>query len=80
MISVNGGLPAHRYTTQVTQKWPGGSEPASQVYSLAGPLCMLLSSDRHPAFGVKYRGIASMMIYGMCHTCQVSGIAMRSLS
>ena len=29
MISANGGLPAHRYTPQVTPGWPRGSEPAS---------------------------------------------------
>ena len=29
MISANGGLPAHRSTPQVTQRWPRGSEPAS---------------------------------------------------
>ena len=29
MISANGGLPAHRYTPQVTPRWPWGSEPAS---------------------------------------------------
>ena len=29
MISANGGLPVHRYTPQVTQGWPWGSEPAS---------------------------------------------------
>ena len=29
MISANGGLPAHRYTPQVTPRWPRGSEPAS---------------------------------------------------
>ena len=29
MISAKGGLPAHRYTPQVTQRWPRGSEPAS---------------------------------------------------
>ena len=28
MISANGGLPAHRYTPQVTQRWPRASEPA----------------------------------------------------
>ena len=28
MISANGGLPVHRYTPQVTQRWPRGSEPA----------------------------------------------------
>ena len=31
MISANGGLPAERYTPQVTQRWPRGSEPASPV-------------------------------------------------
>ena len=30
MISANGGLPAHRYQPQVTQRWPRGSEPASE--------------------------------------------------
>ena len=30
MISANGGLPAHRYTPQVTPRWPRGSGPASQ--------------------------------------------------
>ena len=29
MIPANGGLPAHRYTPQVTPRWPRGSEPAS---------------------------------------------------
>ena len=29
MISANGGLPAHRYTPQVTPRWPRGSKPAS---------------------------------------------------
>ena len=29
MISANGGLPAHRHTPQVTQRWPRRSEPAS---------------------------------------------------
>ena len=29
MISANGGLPAHRYTPQVTPRWPRGSELAS---------------------------------------------------
>ena len=31
MISANGGLPAHRYTPQVTPRWPRGSEPASAL-------------------------------------------------
>ena len=33
MISANGGLPAHRYTPQVTQGWSRGSEPASPLFS-----------------------------------------------
>ena len=36
MISANGGLPAHRYTPQVTPRWPRGSEPASSLYVLNG--------------------------------------------
>ena len=31
MISANGDLPAHRYTPEVTQRWPRGSESASKV-------------------------------------------------
>ena len=31
MISANGGLPAHTYTPQVTQRWPRGSELASHL-------------------------------------------------
>ena len=31
MISANGGLPAHRYTPQVTPRWAQGSEPASEA-------------------------------------------------
>ena len=31
MISANGGLPAQRYTPQVTPRWPRGSEPASEL-------------------------------------------------
>ena len=34
MISANGGLPAHRYTPQVTPRWPRGSEPASVAQGL----------------------------------------------
>ena len=33
VISANGGLPAHRYTPQVTPRWPRGSEPASPPFS-----------------------------------------------
>ena len=34
MISANGGLPAHRYTPEVSQGRPRGSEPASFVSSV----------------------------------------------
>ena len=47
MISGNGGLPALRYTPQVTQRWPQGSEPASvhssPNYPLAGTLLLFWS-------------------------------------
>ena len=33
MISANGGLPAHRYTPQVTPRRPRGSRPASPPFS-----------------------------------------------
>ena len=33
MILANGGLLAHRYTPQVTQRWPRGSELASSPFS-----------------------------------------------
>ena len=39
MISANGGLPAHRYTPQVTPRWPRGSEPAS-VADAQNDLCI----------------------------------------
>ena len=37
MISANGGLPAHRYTPQVTPRWPRGSEPASRLSRTQDP-------------------------------------------
>ena len=42
MISANGGLPAHRYTPQVTPRWPRGSEPASAGVPL-GPIDLAAS-------------------------------------
>ena len=39
MISADGGLPAHRYTPQVTQRWPQGSEPASPGRRFPSFLC-----------------------------------------
>ena len=37
MISANGGLPAHRYTPQVTPRWPRGFEPASPLSTNQSP-------------------------------------------
>ena len=48
MISANGGLPAHRYTPQVTPRWPRGSEPASTVGRVQlpdGPIYVPEDSD-----------------------------------
>ena len=48
MISANGGLPAHRYTPQVTPRWPRGSEPASlshqSLYRVLSLLALLQDS------------------------------------
>ena len=54
MISANGGLPAHRYTPQVTPRWPLGSEPASvfSEFYVAG-LCraqLFEIATLHPPF------------------------------
>ena len=55
MISANGGLPAHRYTPEVTQRWPRGSEPASVVstciQSYATPLCRAARAAACPTAG-----------------------------
>ena len=40
MISANGGLPAHRYTPQVTPRWPRGSEPASENATPGSRACV----------------------------------------
>ena len=45
MISANGGLPAHRYTPQVTPRWPRGSEPASPEGRLNSVLVDYLSQN-----------------------------------
>ena len=62
MISANGGLPAHRYTPQVTQRWPRGSEPASQAY--IDDLLVLAHTLQHFVEGVEavaaYLGMMGM--------------------
>ena len=54
MISANGGLPAHRYTPQVTQRWPRGSEPASRMsvgsYGATEPHLWLMSKIPTPTW------------------------------
>ena len=45
MISANGGLPAHRYTPQVTHRWPRGSEPASPPVMPQGNLVEVLGRE-----------------------------------
>ena len=47
MRSANGGLPVHRYTPQVTQGWPRGSEPAS-------PLTLIGRRDAFPVAGTQW--------------------------
>ena len=43
-----GGLPAHRYTHQVTERWPRGSEPASPpkavLFDPPKPSCLTFGS------------------------------------
>ena len=48
MISANGGLPAHRYTPQVTPKWPRGSEPASVCTGYCVSSFLTLPAPRVP--------------------------------
>ena len=57
MISANGGLPAHRYTPQVTPRWPRGSEPASLL--LVVEVVLL-----RPVDGLSAQGYAKVHIYG----------------
>ena len=49
MISASGGLPAHRYTSQVIQRWPRGSEPASIPHCTNSVL--YVDSTEMPKFG-----------------------------
>ena len=68
MISANGGLPAHRYTPQVTPRWPQGSEPASveRKFKLpSGGVLVLLSLSRHLRFGPNTAYSARLRV-GIC--------------
>ena len=68
MISANRGLPAHRYTPQVTQRWPRGSEPASVTetekkgLSAPAPLAGVSPSGLTPGGGKTGRPIAQANI------------------
>ena len=50
MISANGGLPAHRYTPQVTQRWPRGSEPASHQYPVRLAFALTINQSQGQSF------------------------------
>ena len=52
MISANGGLPAHRYTPQVTPRWPQGSEPASVFASIV--LCLSVPQPFVPSLQIAW--------------------------
>ena len=58
MISANGGLPAHRYTPQVTPRWPRGSEPASVMDHIADQYDGPVGSDP-PTWGFPRMGTGS---------------------
>ena len=47
MISANGGLLAHRYTPQVTQRWPRGSEPASAANEVVAKCASSVLCERY---------------------------------
>ena len=56
MISANGGLPAHRYTPQVTSRWPRGSEPASQEGSGPGHCARRAAEERETTNHIPWVG------------------------
>ena len=60
MISANGGLPAHRHTPQVTQRWPRGSEPASEpipLYEAADNLIRCVEDQRRRGLADTYSNL-----------------------
>ena len=67
MISANGGLPAHRYTPQVTPRWPQGFEPDSvaawrRVGNFGGAADASFAGLRcHPALPVAGPGVAEAL-------------------
>ena len=77
MISANGGLPAHRYTPQVTQRWPRGSEPAS-VFLLKCPT-QNVGNPKKDRWTMALKGWSKGMynrlyISGPCLQVQFSGL------
>ena len=70
MISANGGLPAHRYTPQVTPRWPRGSEPASghtkikQAFHACWPwrLSLVVSHPKTPIHSCFYHLLWSYFV------------------
>ena len=55
MISANGGLPAHRYTPEVTQRWPRGSELSMMKHCrLDFKICLPLTCICNPDLGLLF--------------------------
>ena len=69
MISAHGGLPAHRYTLQVTPRWPRGSEPAS-LFTGVPARCVVLRV-RWPEPFVSLSPVCSLGV--LCWVCCVLG-------
>ena len=74
MITANGGLPAHRYTPQVTQRWPRGSEPASGVGAHHCPLGL------HALWGLRAAGLVGGRPRGGWPATVVRGVWCQALS
>ena len=84
MISANGGLPAHRYTPQVTQRWPRGSEPASpptcrwrRCVGVGAQDCPL---DLHALWGLRALGVVRGRPRGGWPASVVRGVWCQALS
>ena len=73
MISANGGWPAHRYTPQVTQRWPRGSEPASLHWcSVTGLSTMAGTNDLSAEELSRLRSLLRQTQTGTAHVCTVN--------
>ena len=87
MISANGGLPAHKYTPQVTPRWPRGSrtgftlhgrktynaDEIKQLYNVCKPAKERLLLLLLSRGGLRNTALRSLMVHNVCHD---HGIAM----